>query len=417
MKIAYFVSRFPHPYQTFIRREIDGITACGASITVFPIVGEEKCNDIPPAPAANAESVKVVPSGFFSPDVRRSFLRSLGTSPRACFSLLGLILAGTCANPFHLLKSLAIFPKRVHLANLLREGNYDHIHAHWSTYPATAAMIASELTGIPFSFAFHAYDIYSTRIMIPEKIRRAKAVIVNCRYTLEFIRELYPAIDESNFHLVYNGLELRRFEFRRRPAQADIPEILAVGQLVPSKGFAYLLEACRIMNAEKRVFKATIIGDGPLRHSLQDFISRHGMKNVSLAGAKPETEVIEHMKRASVLVMPSVKPESGSHDGLPNVVIEAAALGTPVVASAVFGIPELIVNGETGLLVPEQNPPAIRDAVVRLLDDPALADRLSAAARKKAEAGFDIHSNCARLLSIFSSSAGTPESSASNQSE
>lgn len=397
MKIAYFVSRYPHPYQTFIRREINEMAAQGAAITVFPVIGACERD----GSAADISSTSIIYTGFLSPIIFASSCIMLAAAPRACLSLLALVIAGTWKSPVNLLKSLAVFPKSLHLARLLREGNFDRIHAHWSTHPATAAMIASELSGIPFSFAFHAYDIYSTRILIPEKIEKASAVVFNCRYTLDYLRRIYPGTDEKKFHLVYNGIDLDRFRMRKSKAPADIPLILAVGQLVPTKGFEYLIEACRLLNAEGRRFKAVIIGEGPQRTFLQDLISRNGMTNARLAGRLPEKEIIEHLGMAAVFVMPAVDPAHGSHDGLPNVVMEAMASGVPVVASDVFGIPEAVENNVNGLLVPERDPAAIKNAITRLLDDTGLAGRLASAARQKVEATFDIHSNCSMLFSLF----------------
>lgn len=412
MKIAYLVSRYPHPYQTFVRREIDEAAAQGASITVFPLLGPAERSD---RPSENA-NVRVVYTGLFSAEICRSAAAMLRTAPRTCLAFLGMIIAGTWKNPANLCKSLAIFPKSLHLARLLRSGGFDHIHAHWSTHPATAAMIASELSGIPFSFAFHAYDIYSTRILVPEKIKRASAVILNCRYTLDFIRKIYPGIDETRFHLVYNGIDLDRFRMRKGIMASHVPLILAVGQLVATKGFEYLVEACRLIKADGRDFEALIIGEGPQRNVLQKMISRGGMTNIRLGGKMKEEEVIANLGKSAVFVMPAVKPENGSHDGLPNVVFEAMACGVPVVATDVFGIPEAVDNNVTGLLVPERDPPAIKAAILRLIDDPALACSLAAAARQTAEARFDIHANCSVIFTIFKSASGARNKAATLES-
>jgi glycosyltransferase involved in cell wall biosynthesis len=178
--------------------------------------------------------------------------------------------------------------------------------------------------------------------------------------------------------------------------------ILAVGRLVEKKGFGDLIEACGILERQGRRFGCRIVGAGALAADLQGRIHRWGLADrVELVGPRPQNEVIEEMRNAAVLAVPCIVGQDGDRDGLPNVIQEAFALGTPVVSTDVTGIPEVVRDGETGLQIPQRDPQALAHALERLLLDPALRVRLARGARRLIEAEFDIRRNSARRRALF----------------
>ena len=147
--------------------------------------------------------------------------------------------------------------------------------------------------------------------------------------------------------------------------------------------------------------RCRIVGDGPLAPALRTQVAEHGLdEHVELLGPRTQEEVVALVREASVLAAPCVVGTDGNRDGLPTVLLEALALGTPAVATPVTGIPELIRDGKTGLLVPERDPAALAAALTRLLDDPGLAAQVSAAGRALVEERFDVHANAARLRAL-----------------
>jgi glycosyltransferase involved in cell wall biosynthesis len=183
-------------------------------------------------------------------------------------------------------------------------------------------------------------------------------------------------------------------------------ELLAVGRLDPIKGFDVLVDALGELAKTGRKFRCRIIGSGPLEGDLRARIDRHGIGDwVELLGARPQAEVRAALNAASVFVLPSVVTATGDRDGIPVSLMEAMALGTPVVSTRVSGIPELIEDGREGLLVPEKDAAALAAAIARLLDDPDLGPRLAVAARAKVEREFDASVEARKLLELLAHAA------------
>jgi glycosyltransferase involved in cell wall biosynthesis len=207
---------------------------------------------------------------------------------------------------------------------------------------------------------------------------------------------------------IYNGLDLARFAHAAPDRGAT--EVLAVGRLIEKKGFHILIEAIRLLREAGRGVACRIVGDGDEAGPLAAQIAANGLGDlVRLDGPKPQAEVMRAMRAAAVLACPCIVGRDGNRDGLPTVLLEAMALGTPCVATDVTGIPELVRDGETGLCVPEGDPVALAGALARMLDDPALRLRLSRAGRALIEQEFDIQLNAARLRAVFAQAAAAAE--------
>jgi glycosyltransferase involved in cell wall biosynthesis len=195
---------------------------------------------------------------------------------------------------------------------------------------------------------------------------------------------------------------LEEFPYRRPDDRP--PVIAAVGRLVEKKGFGDLIEACALLAARGQDFRCRIAGVGKLQAALQEHVEGCRLQDrVKLIGPRPQNEIAREIQAAAVLAAPCIVAEDGDRDGLPNVIQEALALGTPVISTDVTGIPEVVHDGERGLLVPQRDPPALADALGRLLTDPGLRVRLAEGARRFMEAEFDIHRNTARRRAMFRS--------------
>jgi glycosyltransferase involved in cell wall biosynthesis len=178
--------------------------------------------------------------------------------------------------------------------------------------------------------------------------------------------------------------------------------VVSIGRLDPIKGFTYLIEACRMLTERGMSFSCEIIGEGPLRAQLERQIRSGGLSaRVRLLGALSQTQVREALSRSEVFVLPSVQTEDGNQDGLPVALMEAMALGLPVISTSVSGIPELVCDGESGLLIPPKDARALAEAMTRLLADAALRERLSREGRARARARHDVAASAARMQEVF----------------
>jgi colanic acid/amylovoran biosynthesis glycosyltransferase len=401
-RVAYILLWFPEPSQTFVLDEVNTLVRLGLDVRVYTLYG--------PRPAAAVAGMAPV----LAP------VRHLGTAALGCL-LRDLLRLGCVYGPgaARFLRQVAGRRWRsfetggealwaclagVHLARLLKADGIDHIHAPWANGPATAAWVASRLSGIPFSFSGRAHDLYPPDGALAEKMAAAAFIRTNTRNNRRFLAGLYPHLAGKVVN-VYNGVSLSPPPGPRPPASPPF-HLLALGRLVPKKGFPVLLAACRRLAAQGVDFRLTLAGDGPERGKLRDLIGRYGLADrVSLPGTVSHREVSRLMSQAHLLVMPSLIAPSGDRDGIPNVILEALLCEVPVVASAVSGIPEVIRAEDTGWLVPPGDPAALAQAVLTALADPAAARRRAKAGRVLVAQEFDSEKNYGRLKKLFEGTA------------
>jgi glycosyltransferase involved in cell wall biosynthesis len=285
------------------------------------------------------------------------------------------------------------------LAVRLRRDGVGHLHAHFISRPADIAQLASGMAGVPFSISAHAKDIYLSR---PADLRRrlgAARFTVTC--TDANRRALAALAPGADVGLMYHGIDRSVFHpSQRRPRDgADAPLVLAVGRLRAKKGLDTLIDACRLLHERGCRVRCEIVGYGEEHDALAHRIENAGLgRHVRLAGKLAREQVIDAYARADVFVQPSRITADGDRDGIPNVLLEAMAMGLPVVASAVSGIPEVVRDGVNGLLVPADAPLALADAIERVLARPQQAAALGRAARDAVAEGFDNDRNLRALL-------------------
>jgi glycosyltransferase involved in cell wall biosynthesis len=397
-RVGYVVKRYPRYSETFIVNEILAHEAAGLEIEIFSLR--------PPIDTHFQDRISEVQAPVHylpSRDVRASDFwcevqRAQETFPRLAATLE--VARGEEALDVH--QSLL-------LALEARFRGIHHLHAHFASAAATVARLAARLADLSYSFTAHAKDIFHEDVDAPSltcKLRDAAAVATVSDYNEEYLRERYGP-SAACVRRIYNGLDLERFPYfepRERP-----PRILAVGRLVEKKGFADLVDACRILAERGCDFGCEIVGAGPLESELRARIDRLELsERVELTGPRPQNRVKEHLCAAAVFAAPCVVGSDGNRDGLPTVLLEAMALGTPCISTDVTGIPEVLRDGKTGRLVPQHDPEALAAALERMLADPVERVGLARRARALIESEFDVRRNAARLREMFAKTASSP---------
>lgn len=328
--------------------------------------------------------------------------------PRVADFWNGLSSAGNIIP--HFWKMLGEFadedPRDIYQASLLARdlsvGGFTHIHAHFATVATTVARIASRFTGIPFSFTAHAKDIYHETVDTADlrrKLADAAAVVTVSDFNASFLQDNY---DHAAKHVrrIYNGLHLERFPFSMPRDRENV--VVGVGRLVEKKGFDDLIRAMALLRDRGNTARCEIIGSGLMQEELRQLILQHRLEGVvDLVGSLPQGEMAKRVASASVLAAPCINGIDGNRDGLPTVLLEAMALGTPCAATSVAGIPEAVRDGQTGILVGERDVPALAGAIELLLRDTDLRCKLAARARQVIEADFDVNRNAAAVRQIF----------------
>jgi glycosyltransferase involved in cell wall biosynthesis len=400
-RIAYVVVMFPCYSETFVLREIRELVRRGAEIAILSLRGfSEKIIDEDARPLL----ARTIYSPFlFSRALLRANLAFLLRSPRRYLGAAAFLAARLWRSPVEFAKTAALFPKAALFARLLSDRGVAHIHAHFANYPATAALVISRLSGIPFTFTAHAHDIFQGQLLLAAKVAAAERVFAISRFNRRFILERCGEGAGDKVEVLHCGLDLGRLP-RKAAGEIGGRTILAVGRLMAIKGFDTLIRAAGIARDRGAGFDCVIVGDGPDRGDLERLVEGLGLSGtVSMEGERTPQEVVEMMARARIFALPSrpARRRSGVMDGIPVSLMEAMAIGVPVVSCPVSGIPELVEDGRTGLLVPPADPVRLADALERLLGDAGLCARLAEAARKKVEREFDIARVADRLVEAF----------------
>ncbi|MBZ0168798.1 Glycosyl transferase, group 1 [Candidatus Methylomirabilis lanthanidiphila] len=423
--LAYIVGTFPTITETFILGEMQALCVQGVTLHLFALRRPIEIAQY--APKTDFGAMMHYGPAFLDRHLWGANLRMLRAYPGRYLKIVGGLLARTAVNPIHCLKALGVFPIAVAFAEVVAESGIEHIHAHWATHPATVAYIISRLLKIPFSFTAHAYDATLIRTMMREKVRRAAFIITCTRLNRRLLTALFPE-SESKILVNHHGIFLDRFIPNGKQIvqpQAEF-RILSCGSLYPRKGFPDLVEACRLLRDKGWKFRCEIIGEGPLRRRLERSIALHHLEEVvSLRGALPQKEVIDSYRAADLFVLSCTTDHLGWDelfsdpllllevglaapfrpvtDGIPNVLVEAMAMGIPVVSTNAGAVPELIQDGRTGTLVPERDPRALAAAIDHLLTNPHTRQELAREARETVRRYFDRSKNVGALLTTFTS--------------
>ena len=331
------------------------------------------------------------------------------TRPRRYLGTLAYCLRHDNGSWGRQLRVLGHFLQGGYLAGEVEQRGLQHLHAHFARGAASVALVAARLTGITFSFTAHANDLFVAPAMLPEKLAAARFAIAISEYNRQFLWRLASGrAGRDKVFVVRCGIEMSRFA-PAAPPSSPVPVILGVGRLVEKKGFRYLIAACELLARRGYAFTCEIAGDGPEAAELQRMIDAAGLaERVRLAGPVFQEDLNRHLAAAQIFALPCVVAADGDMDGIPNSLMEAMAMELPVVSTTVTGIPELVVNEQTGLLVPPQDAAALAGALARLLDDPGLRACLGRTGRVKVVAEFEIDKNARMLQQIFASVLAPP---------
>jgi colanic acid/amylovoran biosynthesis glycosyltransferase len=400
-RMAYVASQFPKLTETFILREVMKMEERGFAVSLYSIRPR-------PTGRLHAMAQPYLEKTHYAPWFGLAHIA-------ACYSLtvrrpasvaraLGFLVHDSvmhARDPMLVVKNFVALPKMFLFTRDMDRAGVAHIHGHFANIPTTAAAFAARVLGIRYSFTGHAWDIFLPRNQhgLADKIHDAVFVATCTGFNERLLKSLcYPG-DHTRIMLNHHGLDLSLYH---PTATRDTKRIIAGGSLVEQKGLCYLVEAAALLRDRGLDFLIEIVGDGPLREELSQQISMLRLGNVvKLVGSMPHEELMERMRTSAMVVLPSIETSDGFMDGIPNILIESLALAVPVVSSRLSGIPELVTDGETGLLVEQRNAVALADALEMLLRDPGRGTTMGRAGRARVESMFDLDRNTAALVERF----------------
>lgn len=389
-RVGYVVKRYPRFSETFIVNEVLAHEAAGLDIEIFslrPSVDTHFQDVISHVRAP----VTFLPPGSVKSTALWSACHELSEKFPELWPALSTARHASVVEAYQAIK----------LAVTVRERNINHLHAHFATSAATVARLAARIAGISYSVTMHAKDIFHESVEqddLADKIADAKFVVTVSDFNVDYLSKRFES--PANIHRIYNGLDLNVFGFNSSDQRQS--KIISVGRLVPKKGFCHLIDACRILADRGVSFECEIIGGGELEGELKaqiDEMSLH--RYVTLSGCEPQSSVRQKIASSAVFAAPCVVGPDGNRDGLPTVITESSALGTPCVATDVTGIPEIVRHGKTGIIVKQGDATDLANGLERLLCDQPLRASLAENARRLVEKDFDIHKNVAEIRDLF----------------
>lgn len=397
--ILYLAAQLPKRSETFVYRELLGLRTAGVTVFVASLHLPEPGLGEPRLESLAAEVIPVYGAGTAALirdallELLAHPLRAIGTMARAKLDALtarDLTLSGRLKTPAQAFAALA-------LARRVRARGITHIHAHFAHAPATVAMYTARQLGISFSFTGHAVDLFRDRALLLPKLRRAR--FINCISTWHrtFYQDLVLRPD-ADYPVIRCGVDMNEFAPAPR-APGQPPVIFGVGRLVPKKGFDVLIEATALLVARGVALKVVIAGDGTEMERLIALRRERGLDHViELTGALSNPEIRERLKSADLFVLPCQVSQDGDRDGIPVVLMEAMACGVAVISGDLPTIRELVIDQQTGLMVPPGDPAALAGAMEGLLSDPRRHEALAVAGRAHVESEFSLAENIRRMI-------------------
>lgn len=400
--IAVLMTRFPQIDETFILREIEELERQGQPVLVVPLLRSRQ-------QVVHEEAKPWVKRALYLPLLSAAILLSnlkvFLRGPRRYLSLLWTLITGTLLRPSTLIRTLALFPKAVHLARVLPGRGIRHVHAHFASHATTMAFIIASLSEITYSFSVHGPDVFVHRMLLREKIAGARFIRSISMFNKAFLSGLFPVASEGKIEVVHSGVNPEVYEraaTNAEPSPKRKLRLLSVAAMTPQRGFPFLVDACARLVRSGAEIECRIVGAGPLRAATEQWIEQHGLTEaVKLVGVLPQHEVARLMGEADVFVLPSVIAVDGQMDGIPVSLMEAMAAGKPVIASTISGIPELVKDNVNGILVDAAYAGRLAEAVQRLYADPRLRERLGRAGQLKVRQEFDVRRNATALVGLF----------------
>lgn len=395
MRIAYFTNTYPRATDTFIRREVIGLRERGFEVLTYSVRRTGTDHDVDPEVIAEKNNTR-----YLMPiPIVQCLVTLVKTAVNRPVPLLkSLLLAIKTVRPGvkGWLLQIAYFIEAVQLAAQFQDDNIEHIHNHLGDNSGNVTMFASVISGIPFSISIHGPHIFFEAQYWALREKSQLATFISCigEYCKSQMMLYADMADWKKFSIVRCGIDLTRFEYRQ-PATA-IKNMVYVGRLSGEKGLPILFQSLQLLKSRDYDFTLKLLGDGEDRQFLQQEAQRMGLAdNIEFSGFVDQATIAKELRDSDIFVLPSFA------EGIPVALMEAMAIGIPVVATYVGGVAELVVDKETGLTVFPSDIEGLAAAIASYIDDPQLAQQLSARARKKVESEFNTIDQIDKLVKLF----------------
>jgi len=381
MRIAYVLRRFPVLSQTFVAEAILSLENAGWEVEIFSLL--KSAQKLSHNRYDNLTQKTIYAPKIWSIRLLYAQIFFLLKAPKKYIFCLFTPVFRHWRSPLEVLKVLWTFPRTVYFAKICKDFNdVKHVRTHWLGFSVEATKIIATLLGAPYSIQLHTRRdvIYGKNFL--QCLYRASFISVECVNVRDAFRTAFQLIPSEKVILIRECFSIDRFNKTNliNPINKQLT-ILGVGRLVEKKGFIYLIQACSILEQQGLDFRCLIVGDGPQRSFLQSEIYQMNVQSVTLLGVRANEAVIALLGESHIVVQPSIITKE-DEEGLPTTILEAFAAEKPVISTPVGGIPDVVKNGETGLIVPQRDPIALAEALNRLMNSAALRQEMGKKGRQ-----------------------------------
>ena len=406
MKIAYLTTKYPHASHSFIRREIAALEARQIGISRFSIRQTQE-ELVDPADRAEKDRTTVILDAGILRLVLSAAIRTL-TTPMKFFRTLGLAFKCGRRSERGVLVHFMYFVESCFLLDHLEKDAVDHLHAHFGINPAMVAMLCQSLGGPPYSFTVHGPDEFDRPALLnlAEKVARSRFTVAISHFTASQLYRWSSPQDWDKITIVRCGLDDLFLQQQPPPPVPNTPRFVCVGRLCEQKGQLLLVEAAAMLAREGLDFELALIGDGPMRGQIESAVRAQKLeRHVS------NQQVKQEILGSRAMVLPSFA------EGLPVVLMEAMALGRPVISTYIAGIPELVEPGVNGWLVPAGSVQLLKQAMREaLMAHPEKLTAMGAAGASRVLRAHDARAGAAKLAELFAASVARATVQVASQS-
>jgi colanic acid/amylovoran biosynthesis glycosyltransferase len=397
VRVAYLINQYPSISHTFVRREIEGLERLGARVTRFSLRSMPASSLRDPADQEErTRTAALLEDGGAA--LLPAMARVAARRPKQFANAEAMAVRIGLSSDRGLLRNFAYLVEACALLERLEREPVDHLHAHFGTNSATVAMLVHLLGGPTYSFTAHGPEEFDKPqlLALHEKIEHAAFVVGVSSFGRSQLYRYCDAAKWSKVHVIRCGVDASYVSQRPTPVP-DRPRFVSVGRLCEQKGQLLLVQAAAQLVRKGRELELVLVGDGPMRADIEALVSREGLDGrVRITGWAAGEAVQREIEDARALVLPSFA------EGLPVALMEALGCGRPVISTYVAGIPELVRDGENGLLVPAGSMEGVAGAMERMLDaSTAELTEMGARGYTRVCAMHDANANAGALLDLF----------------
>ena len=400
--LGFLVKTYPKISETFVLQEILAIQKEPYDVTIFSMQYPTDDQFHKAFDTVTAEINYLTPNHWKHRLSIKSHLKMISLSFRPYLSTLFFALKHREGRPFEQ------FCQAVYLTGLVQEQGIQHLHVHFASEPTGLAELTSRLCKVTYSISAHAKDIYlQSPSSLARKISNAQFLVTCTEYNRRYLNSINTS--STPVYRIYHGIDATRImnesNSNNTHHHSDHVRIFSVGRLQEKKGFPTLIAACRLLKQAGYSFRCDIVGYGPYMGRLRALIDQYHLSDsVSLWGKMTHERVVEFYRQADIFALPCQVTNEGDRDGIPNVLMEAMTFAIPVVSTNISGIPEIIENNKTGLIIDAKNDQALFAALQQLIDNPELRYQMGKAGKHLVTTRFDAEQHIVQLKAFLTQS-------------